>query len=296
MFVLANVLQPLIDFFKLILEFFHDTLGLGWGMSIVAMTLAIRVALMPLTMKQMRSMQHLAQHQPELKKLQEKYKGDRERMNQEMMKFYRENQINPFSSCLPLLAQLPVFISLFYMLQGDLRDEICPGLQPATGNSVPCGATEASEFLFIADITDRAGGGVLVLLLVLYVLSQMLSTVLSTMTADRTQRLIFLFLPLFFLPFIWTFPAGLLVYWITTNLWTIVQGVIVRRSVGPIVPPGAEDAPEQTAWQKFLGIHPKAPAPAVAAGNGEGPARKGRTSSPPPPPPRKKKKRSGRRR
>ena len=91
----------------------------------------VRAALLPLTLKQFKSMQNMAKFQPEIKKLQERYKGDRERLNQEMMKFYKENKVNPFASCLPLLAQLPVFLALFYMLQKDLRLRVCPDDQPA---------------------------------------------------------------------------------------------------------------------------------------------------------------------
>ena len=75
-------------------------------------------------------MQNMAKFQPQIKELQKKYANDRERLNQETMKFYRENKVNPFASCLPLLAQLPVFLALFYMLQNDLRYEICPERQP----------------------------------------------------------------------------------------------------------------------------------------------------------------------
>ena len=294
MLVHANILQPLIDLFEALLKFFHDNVGLGWGASIIAMTLLIRLALLPLTLKQMRAMQNLARHQPELKKLQDKYKGDRERLNQEMMKFYKENQVNPFASCLPLLAQFPVFISLFYMLRTDLRYDICPEINPhGSPNPKPCGSTEASEFFFIPDLTNKATGGVLILLLVLYVGSQMFSTLLSTMTADKTQRTIFLLLPIFFVPLVFTFPAGLLLYWITTNLWTIVQGVIVRRRVGPIKPPEDPDNPSPGGLAGMLGLPSKQTATAAADVL---PAAKGRTTAPPPPPPRKKKKRSGRRR
>jgi YidC/Oxa1 family membrane protein insertase len=293
MLVVANILQPLIDLFEILLVFFHDNVGLGWGASIIAMTLLIRLALLPVTLKQMRAMQNMARHQPELKKLQEKYKGDRERLNQEMMKFYKENQVNPFASCLPLLAQFPVFIALFYLLREDLRYEICPGKQEGLKDSVPCGATQASEFFFIPDLTNKATGGVLITLLVLYVASQMASTLLSTVTADKTQRLIFLALPVFFIPFVFTFPAGLLLYWITTNLWTIVQGVIVRRRVGPIKPPDDPDNPSPGGLAGMLGL----PAKQTAAVEADAPSpAKGRTTAPPPPPPRKKKKRSGRRR
>src|SRR3954453_9608839 len=144
----SNPLQPLIDFFEAILQAFHDFCG-SWGLSIVLLTLLVRVCLLPLTLKQFKSMQSMARHQPEMKKLQAKYKDDKDRLNQELMKFYRENKINPLASCLPLLAQIPVFISLFYMLRKDLRVDICPAkqvpagvLDPATGavtgNPVAC--------------------------------------------------------------------------------------------------------------------------------------------------------------
>ena len=88
-------------------------------------------------------MQRLAQLQPEMKKVQERFKNDKERMNQEMMKFYRENKVNPFASCLPMLAQFPVFISLYYMLRIDLRYDICPEINPISSNNPkPCGSTE----------------------------------------------------------------------------------------------------------------------------------------------------------
>src|SRR3954453_11314838 len=234
----ANVLQPLIDFFEGILTFFHDHVGFSWGFSIIALTLVVRAALVPLTVKQFKSMQALARLQPEIKKLQQKYGDDKQRLNQEMMRFYQENKVNPFSSCLPIVAQLPVFFSLFYMLRKDLRHDICPQINPPdVPNPKPCGASEAAQFLGIPDITDKATGTVLVVLLVLYVSSQLLSSLLMPSTVDRNQRMIFLALPFIFIPFIISFPAGLLVYWITTNAWTSVQQYLVRRTIGPITPP-----------------------------------------------------------
>jgi YidC/Oxa1 family membrane protein insertase len=301
----ANIFQPLIDFFEAILKFFHDSVGLGWGTSIIALTLIVRASLLPLTLKQFKSMQSLARHQPELKRLQEKYKGDRDRMNQEMMKFYKENKINPLASCLPMLAQLPVFISLFYMLRVDLRHDICPAINPLnTPDPKPCGSTDASQFFFIPDLTDNATGSVLITLIVLYVGSQLLSTALSTVSADRNQRLIMFALPLFFVPFVIGFPAGLLLYWITTNLWTIVQQTIVRRRLGPLKPP--DDGTEKPGGLAgLLGLPGKSTSTSTVSTNGGGsaavpaPAGAGapaRPSAPPPAPPRKKKKRSGRRR
>src|SRR5262249_55413356 len=161
-----NPLQPLIDVFKAVLVFFHDNVGLGWGFSIVVLTIIIRALLLPLALRQFRSMQSLARHQPEMKKLQDKYKNDKDRLNQEMMKFYRENKINPLASCFPLLAQIPVFISLFYMLRKDLRHEICPAINPANlATTKPCGETPDSQFFFIPDLTNKATGAVLIALI-----------------------------------------------------------------------------------------------------------------------------------
>jgi YidC/Oxa1 family membrane protein insertase len=298
MLVFANILQPLIDFFEAILKFFHDNVGLSWGASIIAMTVLVRATLLPLTVKQFKSMQNLARHQPELKRLQDKYKGDRERLNQEMMKFYRENQVNPFASCLPLLAQIPVFISLFYMLRKDLRHDVCPVKNPPSVlNPAPCGSTGDSKFFFIPDITNAATGKVLIVLLVLYVSSQLLSSLLSMTQADKTQRMIFLALPFFFVPFVIGFPAGLLVYWITTNLWTIVQQWFIRRRIGPLRPPGSEPGPGFGDLFKQAREGAGGSSSGDSGNGGKSADRpKGRTTAAPPPPPRKKKKRSGRRR
>jgi YidC/Oxa1 family membrane protein insertase len=299
----ANPLQPLIDFFEAILVFFHDSVGFGWGMAIIALTVVVRACLLPLTLKQFRSMQNLAKFQPQIKELQKKYAHDRERLNQETMKFYRENKVNPLASCLPLLAQLPVFLALFYMLQADLRYRICPETQPPPpADSVVCGSTPASEFLFITDLTDKATGSVLITLIVLYVGSQLASTLLMSTTTDKTQRMIFLALPFVFVIFVINFPAGLLVYWITTNLWTIVQQAIVRKRLGPLRPPGSEPSPGLGDLFKQARGQQTAPAAApsrakdrelVAGGAAKA---KSRPTAPPPAPPRKKKKRSGRRR
>jgi YidC/Oxa1 family membrane protein insertase len=134
----------------------------------------------------MQSLQRIAPH---LKVLQEKYKDDKQRLQQETMKFYQEHKVNPFASCLPLVAQLPVFLSLFYMLRHDLRLDICPNINPpGTTNPVPCGETPASQFWFIPDITNKATGTTLVILLVLYVGSQLVSSLLMmTATADKNH-------------------------------------------------------------------------------------------------------------
>jgi YidC/Oxa1 family membrane protein insertase len=309
--LLANIFQPLVDVFEWILLRFHDLIG-SWGWSIIAMTVLVRACLLPLTFKQFKSMQSLAKHAPEMKKLQDRYKNDKERLNQEMMKFYRENKINPFASCLPLAAQLPVFLSLFYMLRTDLRFDICPEVQTAHGappaSPVPCGPGGDAEFLFIPDLTNKATGAVLITLIVLYVGSQLFSTLLMSTTTDRTQRMIFLALPFLFVTFVVRFPAGLLVYWITTNLWTIVQQSIIRKRLGPMRPPGADSGMNLGELLRGGSGGGTTAKPALeSGGNGggrsggrsggsDGKAPEGRPTGPPPAPPRRKKKRSGRRR
>jgi YidC/Oxa1 family membrane protein insertase len=329
---IANIVQPLIDVFDHVLVFFHDKVGLGWGMSIIALTVCVRAVLIPLTLKQFRSMQSLQRLAPEIKQLQEKYKDDKQRLNQEMMKFYQENKVNPFGSCLPLVAQLPVFLSLFYMLRKDLKHDICPGITEYAAQhgksiaSVSCDQVDpgSAQFLFIHDLTARATGVVLVVLLVLYVGSQLLSSVLMSVTADRNQRFIMIALPFVFVPFIQGFPAGLIVYWITTNFWTVGQQYVIRRTAGlPVrgapVPTGASaavssrsDRQKDKAEQKEKAAPKERAAPkdraqpkdqqqprqakgAATDGDGDGTPER-RASAPPRPPRQRRKKKTGRRR
>jgi YidC/Oxa1 family membrane protein insertase len=302
-------LQWLIFIFDHIMVFFHGIVG-SWGVSIILLTVVIRAALIPLTLKQYHSMQALQKLQPQIKELQAKYKEDKQRLNQEMMKFYSENKVNPLASCLPLAAQLPVFISLFYMLRHDLRGDICGQTAHACGSS--------ASFLFIHDLTAPATGVVLVTLLILYAGTQLLSGLMMMSTnPDKSQRTMMLVLPLVFTPIVINFPAGVVLYWITTNLWTILQQYFVRKRLGPATPAvapapaaalaggGGGSAPARAvtggdggAPAASGGLLARARAAATGTRPAEAPAANGRTatSTSPPPPPRKKKKRSGRRR
>lgn len=323
--IIENAFSPLISLFQAIMVFIHDNIvGGSWGFAIVGLTVVVRAVMLPLTFKQFHSMQRLQQLAPQMKELQAKYKDDKQRQQQELMKFYQENKVNPFASCLPLVLQLPVFVSLFYMLRSDLKKHICgesllsaynkahPGAVIHTVAKIPSKfientsceqvAPHSAKFLFIPDITNHATGVVLVVLLVLYVASQLGSTLLMSATADKNQRRMMMALPLVFTLFIFKFPAGLLVYWITTNLWTVTQQYFIRRRVGP-PPVAGEDAKEPGGGDgdgKGGGGGPSRPAaprdggrrgrklePALAGLGGGTPAK---------PPPRKKKKRSGKRR
>ena len=324
--VTANIFQPLIDVFESVLTFFHNSIGIPWGWAIVLLTICVRALLVPLTVKQIRSMARMQQLAPEMKEIQAKYKEDKQRQQQEMMKFYKENNVNPLSSCLPLAAQLPVFISLYYMLRQSLRIDICPAWQRANNHgvlsaahTVPCGSHGQSSFLFIGDITDKATGATLVVLILLYVGTQLGSSLMmSGAMTDRTQRQIMLFMPLVFVIFVIRFPAGVLVYWITTNLWTIGQQYVVKRRIGPMRPATAGGPPPagggggSGGGRSDGGGPPKGGGPNGSGGSGGGlgalirkpketeaakePVGAGARGGAPPKPPRKKKKRSGRRR
>ena len=293
---IANVLQPLIDVCQWILEFWHDLidpnddLAGSWGWAIILLTFTVRIAILPLTFKGVKSMNELQRLQPELKKIQERYKDDRQRMNQEIMRFYQREKVNPLGSCFPLLLQIPFFISLFYLLRSDE---------------------------FTADIADNPGFGpidnladtvsdplLLGVLIVLYVGTQLAASAVTAISADPMQRRIMFALPFVFVIFIINFEAGLIVYWITTNVWTIGQQLLVRKLYPKPEPLDPRDAVPEA--KPARGKPTASPAAAVASDGGGNGSSKGKApvatggdggpAKAPPKSPRKKKKRSGRRR
>ena len=284
MLVIANVLQPLIDLADAILTFWHDTVGLSWGASIIGMTVVVRLAILPLTFKGVRGMQDMQRLAPEMQRIKERYKEDRQRQNEEIMKLYQDHQVNPLSSCLPLLLQIPFFLALFYLLRDDKFEEEIRGEE---------------SFLFIEDLAEPATGGVLLALIAIYVGTQLASGLVTAVSADKMQRYILLAFPFIFIPIIISFESGLLVYWITTNVWTIGQQLAVRKLFPKPEPisasngKGDKGAKGAKASASGDGKAPKGARAAAASGSGGngGGARKA-----PPPSPRKKKKRSGRRR
>jgi YidC/Oxa1 family membrane protein insertase len=223
--ILASILTPLEDLLTWVLTHLHDTVGLPWAWSIVALVVIVRVLLVPLTVRQIHSMQNLQAHAPEMKRIQQQYKHDKQRMNQEMMAFYKENQINPAASCLPILAQFPVFIGLFFVLR-DFDDEILPKFPESS-----------LEWLNLIDITDDTKVGWGPLLIVLYAISQLTSSYLMSQNMQPAQRAMLLILPIAFIPFVLNFPSGLMLYWLTTNLWTTGQGLVTRTLVPKREPP-----------------------------------------------------------
>jgi YidC/Oxa1 family membrane protein insertase len=242
------VLQQLEDIMRSVLKWLgpHGAIGLPWAWAIVALTIIVRIAIVPLAVKQIHSMQNLQRFAPQMKEIQQKYKHDKQKQNEELMRFYKEHKINPAASCLPLLAQLPVFFSLYFVL----RD----------ANSTLVKLGDNVEWLGLVKITEHATVGWGPLLIVIYVCSQLASSYFMSATADKTQRMLLMILPVVFVPFIIRFPAGLVLYWVTTNLWTVGQGLITRRLIPkPVAPPkrSSRTSPKEATAQ-----------PAVAAADG----------------------------
>jgi YidC/Oxa1 family membrane protein insertase len=280
----VNPLKYLEDPLRWLLDHLHQNVHLTYGWSIVVLTVIVRLVLLPLVIAQYRSMRRMAAVAPQIKELQAKYKGNRQKQQEELMRFYRENQINPFASCLPLVAQLPVFFALYYVLKDFSRH--------AQGSDL-------SFMWVIPDISkhlNQIGWGAIVIVAI-YGLSQLLSTELSaTPNMSPTQRRIMRFLPIIIVGFVFTYPvpAGLVLYWMTTNLWTCGQQLVMRRMVGhhpALAPPGSQPAPApaRTAPEPAAAVAPatperrpprrrrRAPAPAAAAAedpeaNGQVPA------------------------
>jgi YidC/Oxa1 family membrane protein insertase len=220
----VNPLDLLEGPLRSLLDFLHTNVNLTYGWSIVVLTIIVRVCLLPLVIKQYASMRRMQAVAPQLKELQAKHKGNRAKLNEELMAFYKKEEINPFSSCLPLVAQLPVFIALYYVLKSFAKDA-----------SVNSGAV--SFMWAVPDVREKLtniGWGAFVIVAI-YALSQLLSTELSaTPNMPASQRRIMRFLPLVVVLFVFQFPvpAGLVIYWMTTNLWTAGQQLVMRHRIG----------------------------------------------------------------
>jgi YidC/Oxa1 family membrane protein insertase len=308
---IANVLQPLIDACEAVLTFWHDVIGDfegSWGWSIILLTFTVRIVILPLTFKGVKSMQRLQTLQPEIKRIQERYKDDKQRMNQEVMAFYQREKVNPLGSCLPLLLQIPFFIALFYLLRSD-------SFQADIAGNAGFGPIE--DLAATVSFSDQPV--LLIALIVLYVGTQLAASAVTAFSADPMQRRIMFALPFVFVFFIINFEAGLIVYWITTNVWTIGQQLLVKKLYPKPAPVERQEDEDEAkpARGKPPSPKPAGAAAAVADGSskrsggkaaaakgsgGKAAAAKGSgggnggPAKPPPPSPRKKKKRSGRRR
>jgi len=250
--------QSVLGVFSSILAFIHDLVepvfGVhSWGWAIIGLTLVVRILLLPLAIKQTRSMKAMQQLQPQMKAIQDKYKTDREMMRkdpekyrarkqkqqQEMMALYQREGANPAASCLPLLAQAPVFVALFW----TLRDEA---------------ELLGAPFYFITEATaggleklvSTAGwpGWLLIVLMsgtMFFSQKQMMARNAATMADNpmaQQQKILLYIMPVFLAAISFQFPLGILLYWVTTNLWQILQQWVILRESTRTVAPAVGDA------------------------------------------------------
>ena len=186
----------------------------NYGIAIIILTIIVRLLLFPLTYKGMKGMKRMQQLAPRMKKIQEKYKDNREKLNQEMMELYRKNKVNPLGGCLPLLLQIPVFIALYSALSGAVELRHAPFM------------------LWLSDMSAPDGLGITPILMgVSLYFQQKLTPTAATM--DPMQAKIMQYLPLVFTIFTFTFPAGLTLYWLTSNLLSIAQQQLLNRIKTP---------------------------------------------------------------
>jgi len=230
---IQKVLQPLVNVLQAVLVWFWGWTG-SWGLSIILLTICVRIVIFPLTWKQIKSQLAMASLQPKIKELQRKYKGDKAKLQQETMKLYQEYKVNPFASCFPLVLQIPIFISLYYAIRSEPRLQAAHFLWFVLGKPDPWGFSLGPLYISV--------------LMVIYIATQLVSTeLMMTPETPSQQKWLMRGMPFAFALFLAHFPAGLFLYWITTNLWTIGQTLIVRymRAKHPV-----ELTPEKVAKRK----------------------------------------------
>lgn len=209
---LRNLFDPLFNLLGALLTTFHEDLGAPWWLSIIMLTVCVRAVLLPLTIRQTRSMRAMQTLKPEMDALREKHKGEPQKVQQEMMKLYQERKVNPLGGCLPVVVQLPIFLVLYYTIREFEKLE-----------SFRTGGL----FWF----TDLTAADPLFILPVFYVLTMMAAQEVTLRNAPMQgqQQMIMRFLPIAFGFFLARFPAGLLIYWIASNTISFVQNLMIYR-------------------------------------------------------------------
>jgi YidC/Oxa1 family membrane protein insertase len=232
----------ILDLLGNILAFFYAIIP-NAGFAIVMLTVVVRLVLFPLTAKQAKSMIAMQRVQPEIKKLQAKYKNDKQKLNEELMKFYKENKINPLGGCLPLVAQLPMFFALTAILR-DLKNhvpktsamfhDICPGgLKACSSPKLDFfGMNLSKSATQVHGIADAWPYWVLVILVIATSYLQQRQTMRYQTQANAQMQVIGKVMPVVFGFFSINFPAGLVVYFFTSNLWQMGQQELVYRTIG----------------------------------------------------------------
>ena len=250
----------LITFHSLLSPVFGETSGWSWSLSIIGLVIVIRIALIPLFVKQIRAVRNMQAIQPQIKELQKKYADNREKLGQEMMKLYRETGTNPFSSCLPILLQAPIFFALFRVLQGIALNK--PEGIFANANNIDL-IDQAREALVVgvpiyatllnADETPSATSTiVLTVFLIIFMSATTFITQRQLIVKNsapnnpmvQQQKILLYVFPIIFAVGGIGFPIGVLIYWSTTNLWSMFQQFwVIRNSPTP-------GSPAYDAWQQ----------------------------------------------
>jgi len=246
-----------------LLRFLHTEGGLTYGWAIVTVTVIVRVILVPLAVQQIKGMKKMQEHNPAIQEIRRKFANDKAKQQEEMMRLFRENKINPLASCLPLVAQFPVFIALYYVLRNSFK----------TGSSFLAGqGNPRLDFMWVIPNISKhlaqIGAGAYILVAI-YALSQLLSTEVSASPQmSPTQRKLMRFIPLLVVLFVFVYPvpSGLVIYWVTTNLWTCAQMLVIKRMIGLRAPVLVAPVPEGGPAPQRIGRSRTLPqsAPAVA--------------------------------
>jgi len=258
----------LLAFHRVFGSVFGEASGVAWVLSIVGLTLVIRAALIPLFVKQIKSSRNMQLIQPKVKELQKKYGHDRERLAQETMKLYRESGTNPFASCLPILLQMPIFLSLFRLIdQAAKNPEVERGLMTHTlneqfGDAVFLSAKISDTFLGTDLIGVRILAAVLVIAMTVTTFLTQRQLMSKNMPADalsgpyaQQQKMLLYVLPLVFAVGGIAFPVGVLFYWTTSNLWTMGQQFyVIRNNPAPGTPAAQAKADRDKARAERKGL------------------------------------------
>ncbi|MGW0913089.1 membrane protein insertase YidC [Streptomyces sp. NPDC002784] len=245
-FITTPVSWVIVQFHKVYGALFGDDTGWAWGLSIVSLVILIRICLIPLFVKQIKATRAMQTLQPEMKKIQERYKNDKQRQSEEMMKLYKETGTNPLSSCLPILAQSPFFFALYHVLNsianndtiGAINQGLLDSAQKAHIFGAPLAAkfTDSSSDVAALDASLTTVRIVTAVMIVLMSASQFYTQrQLMTKNVDTTvktpfmqqQKMLLYIFPVMFAVFGINFPVGVLVYWLTTNVWTMGQQMYV---------------------------------------------------------------------
>ncbi|SDT68867.1 membrane protein insertase YidC [Jiangella sp. DSM 45060] len=223
----------------------HD--GVNWALSIIGLVVVIRILLIPLFVRQIKSQRKMQILQPQLRELQKKYKGDRERLQQEMMKLYKDTGTNPFASCLPILLQAPFLFALFRVLDGIAKGHergaftSQPDLFESAGRAEIFGARLADSFISSDNINTKIIAAVMVVLMVVTQFITQRQIMRKNMPKEalegpfaQQQKILLYVLPLVFAFSGVYFPLGTVLYWLTSNFWTMGQQLyVIRRMPAP---------------------------------------------------------------